>query len=128
MSHESLHFENALLVDTLLTERARHEPDRWDQTTGDLLRMLTLSNDWNGLGAEAPSREIVESSIRFAQGLRQTGCLSPSRVGAGPNGTILFEWQLEDVYVEAEITKPFLAEWMILEPGLSPRNWEVTFE
>ena len=127
MSHESLHFENPI-VETLLTDRAHQEPGRWDQITDNLLGMLTLKNDWDGLGAEAPSREIVESSIRLAESLRRTGFLCPSRVGAGPNGTILFEWQLGPVYVEAEITQPLLAEWMILESGLPPRHWEVTFE
>jgi hypothetical protein len=112
----------------LLTERERREPDRWDQITDQLLRIRALQNDWDGMGAEAPSHELVDSSLRLAQSLRGGGQMCPSRVGAGPNGTILFEWQLGQLYVEAEITEPFVAEWMILESGQSARNWVLAFD
>lgn len=112
----------------LLTERARQAPDPWDQITDDLLGMRALQNDWDGLGAEAPSPELVDSTLRLAQSLRRSGYLCPARVGAGPNGTVLLEWQLGHLYVEAEVTQPSLAEWMILELGQPPRHRQVRFE
>jgi hypothetical protein len=112
----------------LLTEQARHEPDQWDQIIDDLLGMRGLQNDWDGMGAEAPASQLVDSSIRFAQTLRRAGYRCPSRVGTGPNGTVLFEWQLGELYLEAEICAPRFAEWMQMVPGQPPCHWEVSFE
>lgn len=112
----------------LSTNQSRREREQWDQIVDDLLGMRALQNDWDGMGAEAPSSELVESSLRFAQTLRCKGFPCPSRVGAGPNGTVLFEWQLEPMYLEAEITQPGLAEWMQIVPGQPPRHWEISFE
>src|SRR5438132_11351375 len=83
----------------LLTDQARRELDRWDEVVDDLLAMRALQDDWDGMGAEAPSSQLVESALRFAQTLRRQGYPCPSRVGAGPNGTVLFEWQLEQMYL-----------------------------
>jgi hypothetical protein len=112
----------------LLTNQARREREPWDHIMDDLLGMRALQNDWDGMGAEAPSSQLVDSTLRFAQTLRRRGYPCPSRVGAGPNGTVLFEWQLVQMYLEAEITEPRLAEWMQIVPGQPPRHWEVSFE
>lgn len=95
----------------------------WSQIVAELSRIRQLRHDWDGMGAEAPPAELVESAMAFTQFLRQQGMRLPSRVAAGPNGTVLFEWQEGEIYLEAEITKPHYAEWMLLSPGQSARHW-----
>lgn len=109
------------------TGEAEWERERWDAIVDELRRFCSLGDDWDGQGAEAPSPQLVDSTLVFAQTLRRAGFPCPSRVGAGPNGTVLFEWQDENLYLEAEITQPGRAEWMWIVPGQPGQHWETLF-
>ena len=102
-------------------------PDPGQKEWADILDRLNgfsgLQDDWDGLGAKAPSLELVGSALEFARLLRQIGHEPPSSVAAGPDGTVLFDWQAGPLYVEAEITTPYHAEWMQVVPGQPARHW-----
>src|SRR5713226_6490809 len=76
------------------------EPDRWEEMIQRVVALRSLGKDWDGLGAKAPQASLIESALELAQNLRRHGFRSPSRVGAGPDGEILLEWQDERIYLE----------------------------
>ncbi|UCC30925.1 MAG: hypothetical protein JSU86_01350 [Phycisphaerales bacterium] len=97
----------------------------WNERTDDLLRIRMLEDDWDGLGAQAPNAALVDSAIDLLKILRhEDRAYPPTRVVAGPTGTIVFEWQVEDTYLEAEIVRPFGAEWMLSQPGHPTVHWD----
>jgi len=97
----------------------------WDERTDDLLQIRMLEDDWDGLGAQAPDAALVDSAIDLLKMLRdEDNAYPPTRVVAGPTGTIVFEWQVEDTYLEAEIVRPFGAEWMLSKPGQPIVHWD----
>lgn len=59
-----------------------------------------LEDDWNGEGSLAPTREIVESARRVAEGLHH---LPPTEITPNENGTILFEWRYGAEYASLEV-------------------------
>jgi hypothetical protein len=108
-----------------LRKRWREQvPELWDQLTNDLLRIRNVERDWDGLGAEAPDAALVDYAIDLLKKLRRADELRPlTRIVATPAGTVLFEWQCDDGYVEAEIVRPDRAEWMLERPGERPVHW-----
>lgn len=106
--------------------RDRRFKKAWDERTDDLLRIRMLKDDWDGLDAEAPDAALVDSAIDLFKMLRNEGrVLPPTRIVAGPTGTVVFEWQVEDTYLEAEIIRPFRAEWMLKQAGQPTVHWDV---
>ena len=96
--------------------------DQWCEMLSDLVGMRNLQNDWDGLGAVAPSPDLLESSIEWARHLQWRGQSAPSSVFAGPNGTILFNWQDENGYLDAELTEPHHIQWMQIIPGRAAQH------
>jgi hypothetical protein len=91
------------------------------------LQIRKLADDWDGLGAEAPSSGIVDSAIDLLKKLKAEAALpAPSRAAAAPTGTVILEWQFGGTYLEAEITRPYYAEWMLQRPGQPARHWAMT--
>jgi hypothetical protein len=109
----------------LLSARPRAAPDPWDRIFTDLNAIRRLEDNWDGLGAPAPKPALVGSAFQLAQYFRQEGKPAPSRVVAGLNGTVLFEWQGEGSYTEVEITAPYHGEGMTANVGQPTRHWEV---
>lgn len=99
------------------------QADQWDRIFRELEDIGNLQDDWDGLGATAPSGPLVESALGLGRVLRAEGYGPPSSVAAGPDGTILFNWQNEAGYLDAEVTKPYLVEWMQVAPGQRARHW-----
>lgn len=96
-------------------------PELWGELTDDLLRIRSIERDWDGLGAETPDGALVDYAIDLLKELRRADELCPpTRIVATPAGTVLFEWQYDDGYVEAEIVEPYRAEWMLERPGERP--------
>lgn len=88
-------------------------PDAWSERFDELSDIRCLEDDWDGMGAEAPSAELVGSAIELAKRLRRGRDNDPpSRIVAGPAGTVLFEWQSSGCYQEIEIVEPYQGEWM----------------
>jgi hypothetical protein len=103
--------------DALLVSRPP-QGDGWSQHIDELLDMLRMEDDWDGLGAPAPAPALVDSSLSLALLLREDKWTAPSRVVPGVTGTVLFEWQDADGgYYEIEVTRPGFAEWVRMLPG-----------
>jgi hypothetical protein len=83
-----------------------------------------LADDWDGLGAMAPSRALLESAVGLAYLLYEKGVDPPHAVVPGLDGSVNLEWQDPDgTIVEVEIDRPLHAEVMVIEPGKPPRFW-----
>ncbi len=102
-------------------------PELWKERTDDLLRIRSTEHDWDGLGAEAPDDALVDSAISLLKMLRRESDMPPpTRIVATPGGTVLFEWQYDGVYIEAEIVEPYCAEWMLERPGEQTAHWTMS--
>ena len=93
---------------------------KWDQVIEQLNTMMSLEDDWDGMGAEAPSREIIVSAIGLAEVFRSKGYPPPTRVAATPSATVGLEWQEPPVYLEVEMITPDRSEWMQIIEGMPP--------
>ena len=93
---------------------------KWDQVIEQLNAMMSLEDDWDGLGAEAPSREIIIGAIDLAELFRSRGYPPPTRVAATPSATAGLEWQEPPVYLEVEIIARDRSEWIQITEGMPP--------
>ena len=114
-------------------EYSAKEPDAdagpWEPAVEKIVELRHLSDDWDGFGAKAPSRELLESAIGLAYTFYQNGVDAPHRVVAGVDGSVIFEWQDPDgTYTEVENVRPFYAEAMMIEPGKPPQHWTLPSE
>jgi len=98
----------------------------WSRIIDALLGMYALTDNWDGLGAEAPGADLLSSAMDLVQLLCEEPTNQiPSRIVPTPIGTILLEWQTAGQYEEWEISEPYLAECMLKEPGKPARHWQV---
>jgi hypothetical protein len=96
----------------------------WDRIIRKLHEMLTLRDDWDGMGAIAPPRDVVFSALDLAYHFRALEEFpAPTRVAPTPSGTIGLEWQQPSVYTEAEILASSRSEWMQMKDGENPVHW-----
>lgn len=96
----------------------------WQPCVQKLCQFQQLGDDWDGAGAKAPSRELLESAVGLAYAFYNKGVPAPSRVVPGLDGAVLFEWQIPDGgYAEVEVVRPFFAEVMLIEPGQPAKHW-----
>lgn len=86
----------------------------WAQRQDDLIAIRALSENWTGEDAIVPPPELIDSAIDLLNILHEKNELPPpSRVVASPLGTAIIEWQHMDLYLEAEISEPYFAEFML---------------
>jgi hypothetical protein len=101
----------------------------WEAAVRVILGFQQLDDNWDGLEAQAPSRELLESAIGLAYTLHEQGVEPPSRVVPGQEGSVIFEWQEPDgTYTEVEIDRPYHAEVLMMEPGQAARHWTLPTE
>jgi hypothetical protein len=106
------------------TKKPAENAGPWEATVQKVVSFRDLGTDWDGLGARAPSPELLESSVGLAYVMRDRGVDPPQCVIAGINGTVSFEWHDRDgTYTEIEIIRPFFAEVMVIEPGQPAKHW-----
>jgi hypothetical protein len=98
----------------------------WEPAVQKIVEFQHLGDDWDGLGARAPSRELLESAIGLAYLFCEKGVAPPHCVVPGLDGSVNLEWQDPDgTIAEVEIDRPFHAEVMVIEPGSPPRFWSL---
>ncbi len=107
--------------------RSRASEDRdaaWKKSIRMIHGMLALNDDWDGMGAKAPSSALIFYAMEMAEAkLRTCDYPAPTRVTATPAGTIGLEWQQGSTYTEAEIVAPYKSEWMQIAPGMPVKHW-----
>lgn len=101
----------------------------WDRFIGKLHALRNLQDDWDGLGSDAPPPELVDSAELILDAFRRRHPrLIPTRVLATPDASILFEWQVDRMILEAVISTPASADFVLEEPGEQTLRWRVTLE
>jgi len=114
-----------LELQDLLTSLGTDEIELWLAAEQQLIEIAQLEDDWDGLGAEAPEPEILESAIELLSNLRSIHRSPPPvHIVASANGTILFEWQGEGFYSEVEVVEPGHAACMAQSAGGPVTHWE----
>ena len=109
---------------TFQLRQAEDRDSEWKKAIRKIHRMLALRDDWDGLGAKAPSSATVDHAIRVARAkLNTRDYPAPTRVIATPAGTIGLEWQKGPVYTEAEVGGSNQSDWMQIIPGREPTHW-----
>lgn len=81
----------------------------WGEIIKTVMSFVSLNDDWDGGGAVAPEPLLVHMSAELARQLAAAAYPAPSRVIAGVNGTISFEFAGEP-FTEIEVVSPFEAE------------------
>jgi hypothetical protein len=110
-------------------EPALTEAGPWEPAVQKIFSFQHLGDDWDGLGAKAPSRQLLESAIGLAYILSDKGVDPPDSVVPGVDGSVTFEWQDPDgTYREVEIVRPLYAEVMMIEPGKPAKHWTLPTE
>jgi hypothetical protein len=83
---------------------------QWKDRIDDLLRIRSLTDDWDGEGTIAPHPSLVDGAITLCQTLQSKGSAPPDRVHAGVNETVFLEWHTPAGYQEIEVLSPVEAE------------------
>src|SRR5271166_2609295 len=76
--------------------------------------------EWDGMGALAPSEALIQSVLELIECLRVEGRSPVTRASTTPSGTIILEWQGGGDYVEVEVVSPYRSEWMFVPHGRKP--------
>ena len=106
--------------------RPQREVDPWETIIDRIVAMQHLGDDWDGLGAQAPSRDLLASAVGLAYLLKDRGMEPPHTVVASLSGTVVFEWQWVDgTFGELEVDRPLHAEVMLTKPGQPAEHWEL---
>ncbi|HZK81214.1 MAG TPA: hypothetical protein VFC46_09115 [Humisphaera sp.] len=105
------------------------EEDMWFKGKESIDRLFSLEDDWDGMGAKAPSAILIGNANDFLQSLRCGEVVPPpSAVVATPLGTIMFEWQGMGAYFEAVISRPYVAEFLFEGLDGESISWEVPWK
>ncbi len=100
--------------------------DLWESAIDEIVALLNLGENWDGLGAKPPTREVAAAAIGLAYLLQERGAEPPTRIVPGPQGSIVLERQEADgTYCEVEVLRPLYAEVMLIEPGKPPQHWTI---
>src|SRR3989442_12499871 len=90
-----------------LPQQSLADAGPWEPAVQKIVEFQHLGDDWDGLGAKAPSRELLASAVGLAYLFFEQGVRPPSRVVPGLDGAVLFEWQDPDgTCTEVEIVRP----------------------
>jgi hypothetical protein len=109
-----------------VTEAAQGD---WRPAIDQIVAMRQLADDWDGLGASAPSPELLESALGLAHMFEERGVDPPSAIAPGVDGSVLLVWQFADgSYSEIEIDRPLHAEAMLIQPGKPAHHWVLPSE
>jgi hypothetical protein len=98
----------------------------WQPAIDQIAAMQQLGDNWDGLGATPPSREIVECAMGLAFLLHKQGVDAPSCVMPSTAGTVVFAWHFQNgSYSDIEVDRPFHADVTWIEAGKPPETWEL---
>ena len=96
----------------------------WRDHFDELNQLAALQTNWDGEGAEGPSRVVMRSVENLLGRLYSLNEPPPSRIVATPDGTVVIEWQDNLVYRECEVVDPGRAEWLVQYPDGLSATWD----
>lgn len=99
------------------------EAELWKRAEQRLREFYLLQKDWDGAGAVAPSFEALAATRDYLRNLYSGGAIPPTALSPSPLGSIVLEWRLGDLYVEAEISGTNVIGWMKRKPDGSFEVW-----
>ena len=99
----------------------------WNAILRKVEELHGLRAGWDGEDAEAPSVELLESSIALLANLREASAPVPSRVVPTLEGGLVIEWHQVDRYMEIEIEEPYRAEVMDSSNGAPIEHYEFSW-
>lgn len=96
----------------------------WINRRNDLKVIRRYRDDWDGMGASAPSPQLVDTAIRVLERMQNSGggASPPSAVSGTPMGHVTLEWHMGSDYLEAELIDAWHIEWMMERDGQF-REW-----
>jgi hypothetical protein len=101
----------------------------WEPAIEQIVSFQHLGDNWDGLGARAPTYEVLLSAVGLAYVLYHQGVEPPTCVVPGLEGSVNFEWHfLDGTYAEVEIVRWLFAEVMLIEPGHPAKHWTLPTE
>ncbi len=108
--------------DTAAFDALQSEPSpyplSWGDVDDELLHILELDDNWDGMGAITPDKRLVAGCFEFARWLRNKADFAPPDiVRASPDGNVCLEWQWDEGCVEAEVSIDTV-DWIISGPSL----------
>lgn len=113
--------ENSIDADIVMSSREFDLTRSWTRCYEKLESISKLKEDWDGMDADAPDPDILETAFKFIGQIRASGELPPSRIVAMANGGILVEWHFDkENRIEAEITESGVIEYCLLRDGSDP--------
>lgn len=96
----------------------------WAALNDDLKAIRQYPDDWDGFGAEAPDKTLVDEAINFLSILKNRDYSNPPfRVALAPSGSIAFEWQGTVLLRLAKIRRHNTVEWTEMQLGQKNRHW-----
>ncbi len=96
----------------------------WNHIAEELAGIRELKEDWDGQGASAPAAENVEAAMKWVREIRSyPQAIPPSQVVPGVTGEVLFIWQKEAFFLEAEVSKRDQIEWTLAARGKPNKHW-----
>lgn len=88
----------------------------WGDVTDELIDISQLNDDWDGMGATAPARALVQNCFDLARVSREQCKLPPpDMIRPTPDGNISFEWQTDFGHVEIEVSHDSI-EFIYVDP------------
>ena len=88
----------------------------WGDVNDELLRIMRLKDDWDGMGAEAPSVSLVKHCLELVRQIKEE-LRPPNVVRASSDGHICFEWYGDRSTIEAEVSSEWV-DWIVSHPNL----------
>lgn len=96
----------------------------WIDRKNDLKVIRRYRDDWDGMGAIAPTPHIIDTAVRVLERMQNVGAgvSPPSAVSGTPMGHVTLEWHIGHDYLEAELVDAEHIEWMEERDGQF-REW-----
>jgi hypothetical protein len=95
----------------------------WLARENELKVIRRYRANWDGYGADAPDRRLVDAAIYFLHEMRRRNdSFPPMRVALSPDGLVALEWVVSAQQLwRAEVRSPNEVEWMFAIPGQPTR-------
>ena len=118
---------NGVVPPVAVTNEVRAaEAEGWKTCINAMLDIRLLERDWDGQGTEAPTPEVVDSTIILAVLLRQKHVKPPCHTVQSVQGSVNLHWQLpDDTVFDIDVIEPDVADVFLHRPDHPCEYWRV---